>query len=121
MKMRFILMGFSCIFFVSGCSTRIAALNMVSTKNVSLKKINLERLHGKKVVGVSSKPIFIIIPLGLPTLQEAVDDALEKGRGDLMLDAVVYDRSYWFILGVSKIVVKGTVVNTKEYRDAKDK
>jgi hypothetical protein len=50
--------------------------------------------------------------LGLPHLNEAVDDALDKGHGDLMLDASVYQGGWWFLFGQVKMQVRGNVVKT---------
>jgi hypothetical protein len=85
---------------------------MRPTKNVSLKGIDLNKLEGRRVEGKDANFVFIFIPFGMPHLEDAVDSALEKGRGDLMLDAVIYTSSWWFIVGQDIIKVKGTVVNT---------
>ncbi|MBZ0166757.1 MAG: hypothetical protein K8I00_08105, partial [Candidatus Omnitrophica bacterium] len=68
----------------------------------------------KYVEGEDSTFMLLFIPLGLPQLEDAVDDALNKGNGDLMTDVVVHDKSWTAILfGKLTISVKGTVVNTK--------
>lgn len=60
-----------------------------------------------------SSLVFLFIPFGQPTLKEALNDALEKGGGDLMINASVYVRQWWFLIGRSGIRIKGDVVNTK--------
>ena len=55
----------------------------------------------------------ISIPVGSrPTLEDALDKALEKGGGNVMVDAVV--ESYWqtyLLFNRSGVRVKGKVVN----------
>ena len=65
------------------------------------------------ITGKDSKWLILFMPLGLPHLEDAIDEALDKGDGDIMLDAVVHYRSWWFILGQIELNVKGTVVKTR--------
>ena len=52
-----------------------------------------------------------LIPFGLPNMEEAVDKALEKGKGNVMVDEVTEYENYWVVLGfVSCINVEGTVL-----------
>ncbi|MCA8954848.1 MAG: hypothetical protein KDC87_02175 [Planctomycetes bacterium] len=95
------------------CTIRLADLNAISTRNVNLDRVDLDKLPGKKVEGKSSAFVFLFIPFGFPTLQEAVDDALDKGGGDLVTDVAVYRSAWWFLVGMETMTVKGTVVNTK--------
>ncbi len=97
----------------TGCMTRIADMTAVSTRNVCLDKCDLDTLPQTKAVGESSRFIFFCIPFGVPRLGEAVDDALEKGHGDLMLDVSVYSGGWWFLVGEMKTQVKGNVVKTR--------
>ena len=100
--------------FISGCTTHLTDLSVVSNKNINLETINIDKLPQKKgVVGRDEKFVFLIIPLGHPTIKEAVNDALKKGDGDLMIDTSVYVTNWWFLIGQTGIEVKGTVVNTK--------
>jgi hypothetical protein len=70
---------------VTGCSVRLADLTMVSTKNVSLSKVDLDKLpQTQGVIAKDSRMIVLGIPLGFPHLENAVDEALEMGKGDLM-------------------------------------
>ncbi len=102
-----------CLALLTACgSTRLADLNAVSTRDVNLDRIDLDTLPGEVIEGESSAFIFLFIPFGSPTLQDAVDDALDKSNGDLMVDAVAYQSSWWFLIGQSKITIKGTVVDT---------
>ena len=99
---------------LSGCALRLADLNAISTRNLNLDRVDLDRLEGQVVEGESSVFVFLFIPFGWPNLQDAVDDALDKGGGDLITDAVVYHKWWTAILfGKQKLTVKGTVVKTR--------
>lgn len=99
---------------VSGCAVRLGGMTAISTRNVSLNTVDLDKMpQTKNVVGTDSRFVFIFIPLGFPTVQGAVDDALDKGQGDVILDAVLQAESWWFIIGQNSLTVKGNVVNTK--------
>jgi len=98
----------------AGCAVRQADLTAISTKNVELNGVDLNTLHGKRVEGEDSNFLFLFIPFGFPQLEDAVDDALAKGNGDLIVDAVIYSERWWFLVGQDIIKIKGTVVNTKE-------
>ncbi len=102
------------VLYMSGCTTHLTDLSMISNKNVSLNKVDIDKLPQKKnVEGEDSKFVFLFIPFGQPTLKEALNNALEKGNGDLMVDASVYMTSWWFLIGESGIKIKGDVVNTR--------
>jgi len=102
------------LLFMSGCSTHITDLSMISNKNINLNKVDIDKLPTKKhIEGEDSKFVFLFIPFGAPTLKEALNDALEKGDGDLMVDASVYNTGWWFGIGEVGIKIKGNVVNTK--------
>ncbi|NDY43417.1 hypothetical protein G3N55_11265 [Dissulfurirhabdus thermomarina] len=99
---------------LSGCAVRQADLTAISTRNVKLDGIDLDRAPGKRVWGVSKKFVVLFIPLGMPTIEEAVDDALDRAGGDFMTDAVVYtDEWSAVVIGQQVVKVKGTVVDTR--------
>jgi len=104
-----------CIIFLTGCSFRLAGMTVLSTRNVALNKVDLDKMpQVKGVKGEDSKWVVLGIPLGFPHLENAVDDALIKGGGDVMTDAVI-QMEMWTILlfGQHAITVKGTVVNSR--------
>lgn len=98
----------------SGCMTRMADCTVASTKNVKLTRLDIDSLpRTEGVEGTSVQPTFLFIPLsGLPNVKDALDDALAKGHGDLMVNAVFYQGGWWFLFGENIITVKGEVVNT---------
>ena len=104
-----------CIGSLFGCTTRVGDLTMISTKSVSLDRVDLESFPQKRAVeGKTSKWIILFIPLGFPHLEDAIDDALDKGNGDVLIDGVVYGGGWWALLvGKQVIKTKGTVVNTR--------
>ena len=99
----------------SGCMTRYADLTVASTKNIKLgSNLDLDKLpRTASVEGTSSQLTFLFIPLqGPPNPSDAVDDALTKADGDLMLNPVFYQGAWWFIFGQHILSVKGEVVKT---------
>ena len=100
---------------LSACTTRIATMTVISDRNIKTQHVKVSKLpKTKDVVGESKRVIFLFFPLGLPSIKEALDDALSKADGDLMIDAGLYTRSWWFIFGETGYELRGTVVNTRE-------
>jgi len=98
----------------TGCMTRFGDMTMLSTRSVSLDKLDIDKLpQTHNVEGRDSTFMFLFIPFGVPHLKDAVDDALNKGNGDLMTDVVFYQGGWWFIVGENTLEVKGTVVKTR--------
>ena len=94
----------------AGCSQRIADFTGISTKNIYAKGVDVSALP--KVAGVKGSDIRF---LGInANIKDALDEALEKGDGNLMIDCAVYIWSAPFVAGYE---VRGTVVKvpyTKE-------
>ncbi len=113
-KLALVLLSATMI-FLTGCSCRVADMSIITTKNINLNEVNLDKLPQRKnVVGKDSNLWVTFIPFGYPQLEDAVDDALNKGNGDVMIDAVIHSTSWWFLLGQDTISVKGTVVKTRD-------
>jgi hypothetical protein len=87
-----------------GCSVRVADLTLISTKNIDLSQTKLDMREGKRFKGEDCRF------LALPNLEEAIDDALEKGGGNIMVDQVTYQKPGFFM---SCIEVEGTVLNSQ--------
>lgn len=110
-KILFLLL---CIVFMNGCATHLTDLSMITNKNVALSRIDLDRAPQKKnIVGKETRFVFLFIPFGVPKIQGAVNDALRRGNGDLLIDASVYAKGWWFLVGQQSIEVRGTVVKTR--------
>jgi len=99
----------------AGCSSvRMADVTVISTRNVNIDMVDLDKMpQVKNVTGEDSKFIFLFIPFGIPTMEEAVDNALVKAGGDVMVDGVFYRKGWWFLVGQTAIEVKGNVVKTR--------
>jgi len=98
---------------LSSCTTRIGDLTMVSTKNIDLSDTQLDARTGQRQTGEDCRFNLLGFPIfGLPNLEEAVDEALEKGKGNVMVDEVTEIKDIWIILGtVICYHVEGTVLN----------
>jgi len=103
------------LFLGSGCSTRVADLTLVSTKNIDLSNTTIDLKKGKRTKGEDCVFVFLF-PFGLPNLEEAIDDALEKAHGNVMVDQVSYYKNKSFLIGQSCIEVEGTVLNIAKTR-----
>ncbi len=99
---------------LSACTTHLTDFTMISTKNVALNKTDIDNKPQKKnVLGEDKKFMFLFIPFGIPRIETAVNDALAKGNGDLLIDASLDSSGWWFLIGQSGYEIKGTVVNTR--------
>jgi len=100
---------------ITGCTTRVADLTLVSTKNIDLMNTQLDSRQGRRQKGEDCKFSLLGIPFGLPNLEEAVDRALEAGGGNIMVDQVTEIKQTWLVIGHQEcIVVEGTVLNIPE-------
>ena len=81
----------------AGCSTR-SDLTAISSKNVKLDPLRLDPARSKgRASGEDCTSIIIIFPTGgRPTIDEALDRALESKSANLLTDAVV-TWSYFYI------------------------
>lgn len=98
-----------------GCSYRYGMLTIASTKNVTINMQEFEKI-ADGVTGESKKPIIIIIPTGEPSIEDAIEDALSKAKGELMQNVVIYYKWYYipYIYGEYKFEVKGDVYRLKQ-------
>ena len=99
----------------SGCTPRGAGFTAMSDRNIKTKEVKVSELpKTRNVVGSSTRPVLLFFTLGTPTIKEALEDALNKANGDLMLDASLYTTNWWFIFGSTGYELRGTVVNTQK-------
>jgi len=82
---------------VSGCATR-SDFTAISGKNVNLSSVKVDKSQAKgRTTGEDCQHIVIFIPTsGPPTLDEALDHALEAKQANLLVDAVV--KHNWFYI-----------------------
>jgi hypothetical protein len=98
-----------------GCTVtnRMADMTVISTKNISSLK-NAQRMGtfgGKTCMGM-------LFAMGkVPDMEDAIDQALEQGKGNAMVDAVIYS-DLTHCAGTPLTLcyrVKGTVIRTKDF------
>lgn len=100
---------------LTGCSQRIGDFTVVSTKNY-------ERQVAYKLIGRmegQDKVLIILgIPLGMPNLKTAVDNAIEAGGGVYLANAVIESGGWFAILvGQTGYTVTGDVYGAAERGD----
>ena len=122
MKQRIGFGSSACVFLLSGiviasvgCTTRVGDLTIVSTRLVDLDKVDLDTLPTKRrVQGSDMKWNVLLIPIGIPHLEDAIGDALDRGGGDVMTDVTLHYRAWTAILfGQQGYLATGDVVDTR--------
>ena len=104
-------LGVLCVTTSLGCRQRIADFTGISTKNIYAKGIDVSALP--KAEGVTGADLGF---LGIGTnIKDAVDRALEKGNGNLMIDCAIYMWSAPFVYGYE---VRGTVIKVPYSTDS---
>lgn len=106
------------LLLLPGCVVRQGDFTVLSNKLVRFSDFELSRADRvKNVEGRDVAHIIILIPTKAnPNLEDAIDDALDKGDGDIMTDAVVHSWSWYipYIYGQTGWKVEGDVVKTRE-------
>lgn len=102
---------------LNACVTRHGDFSVLSNKLIRLSDFELDKAD--RVKGLTGKDvnhiIFIFSTNPAPTLEAALDDALEKGGGDVLTDAVIKSWNWYvpLIYGQNGWSVKGDVVKTR--------
>ena len=114
---RLVMVVLAATLVCTGCTMRQADLTIVSSRNVNLAGLNKPRTGDEpRVEGRDTQHIVLFFPVtGPPNLEEALDNALDKGKGDTMVDAVIYSYGWYIplIYGQAGWKVKGTVINSQ--------
>ena len=98
-----------CVGFTTGCTTRLTDFTVLSTKNVDLSRMSTYTRGTSRVQGEDLAFIIIFIPTSQPHPKEAIDRAIQSVPGAVALvDGVVYQKGWWFIVGQSGFIVEGT-------------
>jgi len=108
-KIQLVLVIGVCL-LLAACMTRdrVADLTIMASKNIST-------LEGAQNMGTfEGKDCRSMMTGQMPNMKEALDRALEAGRGNAMLDAVIYFKPASCIFDSTCWEVKGTVVKTKD-------
>ena len=115
MKHVIVLLGLT--FMLAGCVVRQGDFTVLSDKLVDAKNFDLSKATQKgRVKGEDKSRIIVFIPTKAnPSLEGAIDDALEKGDGDVLVDATVHSYSWYipYIYGEAGWTVEGQVVKTR--------
>jgi hypothetical protein len=93
-------------------TVRQGDFTVLTNKNVG-SKIEIPSVSGLPTIeGKSQMLMILFIPTGKqPVIEDALDDALDKGQGNLMVDAVVENYMQYYVLAaVTGVRVKGKVV-----------
>lgn len=101
------------LLFLFGCEQRLGDFTFLSSKNIDLANLEMEAAENAPIVeGEDSKPIIFVFRTGVPNLKEAVDRAIESGRGTALSDVSIYYTSWYipYIVGENKFRVRGKVV-----------
>ncbi len=99
--------------FSAGCSTRLADLTVLSTKNIDFQQLSKSQRLSSRVKGSDKKILIFVIPTGVPNVKTAVDRAIESVPNCVALtDAVVYAEQFWFVLGEFGFLIEGTPIVT---------
>ena len=100
-----------------GCVVRHGDFTVASTKLFRLSDFELDKAD--RVKGVEGKDVLHLICIfptkGNVTIEEAMDNALDQGQGDIMSDVVIKSWSFYvpYIYGQQGWSVKGDVVKTR--------
>lgn len=108
-------MAISSLFMVTGCTTRLGDFTVLSTKNVDVSGVKPgDRYTGEDCINL----LLSMIPLGEINWKNAMDQALERGKGDVMVDIVLTAKGWMipYIWGQQCIEIAGTVSQTSMYR-----
>ena len=96
---------------LTGCAQRVADFTLASTKNVNLN--NGDFIEGPRVIGEDLK-VIVIVPLGIPSVKEAADQAIEQDRCAVALTDVTADSEFFsFLVGYVKYKIEGNLLIDK--------
>jgi hypothetical protein len=99
------------LLFWSGCDTvPIGRLSMISTRELKLENSRLEKVQAN-VEGKSWHHMIILWPTGTCRIDDAVEHALKKSGGDVMMNVMVHQAYWWipYIYGRIALFVTGDV------------
>ena len=112
--MKKVLLALAFALSISACTTKTTHLSVVVPQDTTFDVSALNRaVVRKRVSGTDTNAVFLFFPIGFPDFNEALEDALSNGGGDVMTNAFVTDELRWFVLfGYNRIIITGDVVNT---------
>jgi hypothetical protein len=114
---RWMLLLMLCVssIMLSACTTRLGDFTVLSTKNVDVAGLKPgDRQTGEDCINM----LFGMVPMGEVNWKNAMDQALERGKGDVMVDVVLTAKGWAipYIWGQQCIEIAGTVSQTSSFR-----
>lgn len=110
---------------LDSCTSRLIDFTIISTKNVPIGTESQQLTKAdKRVKGVDKKHIALFIPIGSPSIKEAIDKAIEQYPGAIGLSDGVIKSNFWYIppfYGQSSTIAEGTPLYTKNLESTLDK
>ena len=103
------------LFMLAACTTRLGDFTVLSTKNVDVSGLKPGDRHaGEDCINM----LFGMIPMGDVNWKNAMDQALERGKGDVMVDVVLTAKGWAipYIWGQQCIEIAGTVSQSSAYK-----
>ena len=111
MKKFSIIAGLAASLMLSGCAQRVADFTLASTKNVNLN--NGDFVKGERVEGIDRQCVFLV-PLGIPNVKEATDNAIETDPCAVALSNLTAEsETFAFIFGYIQYRIEGDLVIDK--------
>ncbi len=94
MKNFLVCMAVLCL---TGCVNRIGDFTVASTKNIDIKRTLHVVDSTRRVRGIDRKHMILFIPLGIPNIKEAMDNAEEKAPKCVGLSDVTLKAGWFYI------------------------
>lgn len=93
----------------------VGQLPVASPEKIDLNNVELEKVE-TGVIGQDKCPIFVIVQNRMPSVDEAMRDALKKSGGDLLQNVTITTRFWWipYIYGRTTLTVQGDVYKVKK-------
>lgn len=108
----------SLLFCATGCSHSQGHFTLASSKIFRISEFDIEKADRVKgIEGQDVMHMIIFFPIGgPPTIEDAMNDAMEKGGGDVMTDLEIVQWGWYipYIYGQFGWSVKGDVVKTRK-------
>lgn len=104
------------IFTTVACTGHVANLSLVSNRSVDLGTRALDLRKGTQVTGEDCGYALLgVIPLEVPSLEDAVSDALENANGNIMVDATATASVFYTIVFAQTCIkIVGKVLQVPE-------
>lgn len=93
---------------LAGCSWHIADMSVASTQHSAQDMRQI--VKGQRVTGESYAP-YVLVPLGMPNIKDALDQAIQSDHCAVGLsDVIVREQYYALLVGVVGYEVEGNLM-----------